>query len=105
MSKERLYWQQNAAGYVFLSSPESPLRIGFRLESTASGKEMDKIFNILHEQEREHNQKIIDNLFSRGKENFDRMRSELRRKIGLHDTSNAEKNIIREAIKRMDEKE
>jgi hypothetical protein len=105
MSKERLYYAENASGRIYLSSPASDLQPGYILRSTTKTKDMDLIFNRLHEQEREHNQQVIDKLFIRGKENFDRMRSELRRKIGLHDTSNAEKNIIREALKRMDEKE
>ena len=66
---------------------------------------MDRLFQKMHDQEREHNQVMIDKLYLRGKENFTRMRSELLRRIGLHDTSNAEKGIIREALRRMDEKE
>ena len=105
MSKEVLFYAENAVGRIYFTSPQSTLQPGYMLKSTNSPREMDRLFVKMHEQEREHNQQVIDQLFARGKENFDRMRSELRRKIGLHDTSNAEKNIIREALKRMDEKE
>ena len=105
MSKETLYYAENAVGRIYFTSPASPLHPGYMLKSTNSPREMDRIFQKMHDQEREHNQAMIDKLYLRGKENFARMRSELLRKIGLHDTSNAEKGIIREALRRMDEKE
>ena len=105
MSKEVLFYAENAVGRIYFTSPQSTLQPGYMLKSTNSPREMDRLFNKMHDQEREQNEKLIEKTWSRGKENFDRMRSELRRKIGLHDTSNAEKNIIREALKLMDEKE
>jgi hypothetical protein len=105
MNKDRIYWAENAVGRIYLTTPQSDLQPGYMLKTTTSAKEMDRQFAKLHEQERAENEKRIEKLWSRGKENFDRMRSELRRRMSLHDTSNFEKSIIRASLNLMDEKE
>lgn len=103
--KETVWYAENAVGRIYLTSPQSDLQVGYMLKSTNSPREMDRIFARLHDQEREANQKRIEQLWSRGRENFDRMRSELLRKLGLHNTSNFEKSIIRASLALMDEKQ
>jgi hypothetical protein len=105
MSKETLYWQQNVAGRVFLSDPAADLHPGYMLMSTTSAREMDRVFKKIHEQERDHNQKVIDGIYIRGRERYDAMRSGLRTRLASSNVSEAEKGIIREAMKLMDEKD
>ena len=103
--KERLFWAENAVGRVFFTSPMSPLPAGFARYSTTNPREMDRLFTRMHEQEREHNEKIIEGLMASGREKYDRLRSALRTRLNSAGVSDAEKNIIRAALKLMDEKE
>jgi hypothetical protein len=103
--KERLWWAENATGHIFFTSPFSPLPAGFARKSTTNPKEMDRLFNRMHEQEREANEKHIEALYSRGREHYDRLRSALRTRLQSAGVSDAEKNIIRASLKLMDEKD
>ena len=59
--KERLFWAENAVGRdkCSLPAPCLPLPAGFARYSTTNPREMDRLFTRMHEQEREHNEKII----------------------------------------------
>ena len=103
--KERLFWQENAVGYIYLSSPMSPLAPGFMLKSTTNPKEMDRIFNKMHAQEREHNERFIEKLYNQGREFYDAKRSALRNRLVSAGVSDAEKNVIRQCLSLMDEKD
>ena len=105
MSKEILYYAENAVGYVYFADKMSDLKPGFALRSTGSPKEMDRIYARVHQQERDQNEKRIEQLYSRGRENQERVRGELLRRLGLGSTEEFEKSIIRESLKLMDEKE
>ena len=102
--KEKLWWQENAVGRVFLSSPMSRLAVGYVLKSTTRPREMDRIYDKMNAQEREHNQQLLDDLFNRNRAKYDATRSKLMTKLASG-ASNAEKNLIREALKLMDAKE
>jgi hypothetical protein len=103
--REKLYWAENASGHIFFTSPMSPLPAGFARFSTTNPKEMDRLFNRMHEQEREHNERFIEQLYNRNREHYDRLRSSLHTKLSSSSTSNAEKNIIRASLKLMDERD
>jgi hypothetical protein len=103
--KERLVYAENAVGRVYLTSPMSPLQPGYMLKSTTSGREMDRIYDKLNAQEREHNEQLVESLYLRGRERYEILRGTLRHKMGLASTSAAEKNLIREALKLMDAKD
>ena len=105
MSKETVWYAENAEGRIYLCSQQSDLKPGYALRSTNKPSEMDKLFARLSRQEHEQNEKFIEKLWSRGRENYDRMRSELTRKLNLGSTSNAERAIIRASLKLMDEKD
>jgi hypothetical protein len=105
MSKETVYYAENAAGRIYLCSPQSDLKEGYALRSTNKASEMDKLFSRISRQEHEQNEKFIEKMWSRGRENYERMRSELNRKLNLGSTSNAERAIIRASLKLMDEKD
>lgn len=104
--KEKLWYAENpVTKHVYLTSPMSKLQLGFVLKSTTNPKEMDRIFTRLHEQEREHNEKFIEALYNRGREKYESLRSNLRQRFQSAGVSDAEKNIIRAALKLMDEKD
>ena len=103
--KELLWWAENASGRIFFTSPMSPLPAGYVRKSTTSPKEMDRLFNKMHEQEREQNERMIEKIYNQGRWYYDKCRSELKRRLTLQGTSNAERNIIRAALKLMDEKD
>ena len=100
--KEVLWWAENAAGYIYFTSPMSPLPAGFMLKSTKNPKEMDRLFNRMHAQEREKNEKMIEQIYTRGREHYERLRSALSQRIQSAGVSEAEKGIIRESLKLMD---
>jgi hypothetical protein len=103
--KEKLWWAENAVGRIYFTSPMSPLQPGYMLKSTTSPREMDRLFDKMHAQEREQNEKLIEALYSRGREHYDRLRSSLLSRLASAAASDAEKNIIRESLKLMDEKD
>lgn len=104
--KERLWYAENpVTKRVFFTSPFSPLPAGYVRKATTEPKEMDRVFNRMHEQEREHNEKMIEQIYSRGREYYERARSELKRRLSSASTSEAEKNIIRASLKLMDERD
>jgi hypothetical protein len=88
-----------------LSSPASTLQPGYMLKSTTYPREMDRIFQKIHDQERAHNEQLIEKLYNRGREYYEARRKGLINKLGSTATSEAEKGIIREALKLMDEKD
>ena len=103
--RERLYYAENAAGRVYFTSPASPLQPGYMLKSTTNPREMDRLFTKMHEQEREQNEKLIEEIYTRGREYYDRLRSGLIQRLASSETSNAERNIVRAALKLMDERD
>jgi hypothetical protein len=104
--KEVLWFAENpATKRVFFTSPLSPLPPGYNRCSTTNPREMDRVFNRMHEQEREANEKMIEQIWNRGREYYDRIRSELRTRLNSAGVSNAEKNIIRASLELMDEKD
>jgi hypothetical protein len=103
--RERLFYAENAAGRIYFTSPMSPLSPGYALRSTTNPREMDRIFNRMHAQEREQNEKFLEGLYNRGRERYDQVRRALINRLGLGSVSDAEKNIIRASLKLMDEKD
>lgn len=104
--KERLWYAENpVTKRVFFTSPMSPLPSGYVRKCTTEPREMDRVFNRMHEQEREHNEKMIEQIYNRGREYYERARSELKRRLSSASTSEAEKNIIRASLKLMDERD
>lgn len=105
MSKEVLYWAENAAGRIYFTDPAADLQPGYMLKSTNKSREMDKLFKKMHQQERDHNEKMIEKLHSRGKEYNEILRSQLRTRMNSSGVSNIEKEIIRESLRLMDERD
>jgi hypothetical protein len=103
--KEKLWYAENASGYVFLTSPMSDIPPGFMLKSTTKPKDMECVFNRIHAQERDHNSKIIENIHKHGQEHYASVRSKLLTRLASGSTSEAEKGIIRESLKLMDERD
>jgi hypothetical protein len=103
--KEKLWYAVNAVGHVFLTGPMSMLPPGFIHRSTKDPKEMDRLFNRMHAQERDRNEKFIEKLYNQRRDHYDRIRSSLRGRLMSSGVSDAEKNVIRESMKLMDEKD
>jgi hypothetical protein len=103
--KERLWYAENAAGHIFFTSPMSPLPPGFARYSTTNPKEMDRLFNKMHAQEREANERFVEQLYSRNREKYEALRSALRDRLNAAGVSDAEKNIIRASLALMDERD
>ncbi len=103
--KEKLWWAENAVGRVYFTSPMSPLQVGYALHSTTNPKEMDRVFNKMHAQEREHNEKIVEQIYNRNREHYERLRSNLLCRLRSAGVSEAEKGIVREALRLMDERD
>src|SRR6185437_7603235 len=83
----------------------SPRRHGYSRTKTSVPAEMDKIFGRLAQQEREANQKLIEKIYFRGREYYDRVRSSLLQRLLSAGTNEWEKAFIRESLKLMDERD
>ncbi|HWF62930.1 MAG TPA: hypothetical protein VN666_21840 [Nitrospira sp.] len=90
---------------IFFTSPLSPVPHGYVRHCTKNPKEMDRLFNRMHEQERAKNEQVIEGILTRGREHYDRLRSALRTRLQSAGVSDAEKNIIRASLKLMDERD
>ena len=101
--KERLWWAENAVGKIFFTSPIAFLPPGYARFSTTEPKQMDRLFNRMHDQEREKNEKLIENIYNRDRMRYDMLRSSLRTRLKTAGVTDAEKNIIRASLKLMDE--
>jgi hypothetical protein len=103
--KEALWYAENAVGRIYFTSPMSTLQPGYALRHTTNPKEMDRLFNRMHEQEREQNERMVEKIYNRGREYYDNLRSELRNRLMATGVTDAEKNIIRASLKLMDERD
>ena len=104
--KEKLWYAENPlTGRIYLSSPMSPIQPGYVLNSTTNPKEMDRIFNRLHAQEREQNEAFLEKLYNANREKYAALRSRLRDRLVTAEVSDAEKNVIRASLKLMDERD
>lgn len=104
--KECLWYAENPlTKRIYFTSPMSPIRPGWVRKSTTSPREMDRIFDRMHAQEREQNERMLEQLASRGREYYERVRSTMRDRLNSAGVSDAEKNIIRACFRLMDEKD
>jgi hypothetical protein len=101
--KERLYWAEDATGYVYLTLPESPLRPGFQKFSTTTPSEMDRIYAKLDRQEKKRHAEMTELMFNRRREFIDTNLSSLRTKMA--NSNNAEeREVIRAWIQAFNNK-
>ena len=68
----------------------SPLPAGYMRKSPLKNpREMDRLFNRMHEQEREANERLIQKIYNRGRDYYDNVRSELRSRLNSAGVSDA----------------
>ena len=104
--KEALWWDENpVTHHVVLTSPMSPGRHGFNRHKTTNPREMERIFERLNVQEHEDNAKLVEKLYNRGRAYYERARSSLTQRLLSVDCKEWEKAFIREALRRMDERD
>lgn len=103
--KEALWYAENAVGRIYFTSPMSTLQPGYALFHTTNPKEMDRLFNKMHAQEREQNERFIEQLWNRGRSYYEALRSKLITRLSSAGVSDAEKNIIRASLALMDERD
>jgi hypothetical protein len=101
--KERLYWQQNQQGYVFLTMPESPIKPGFDKFSTVTPSEMDRIYAKLDKQERDRYGKMTEQMYNRDKEFIEQNLSNLRHKMA-NSRNPQEKDFLRDWLQAFENK-
>ena len=92
--KERLIWAQDASGYVYLTTFESPLKPGFERFSTTIPSEMDRIFAKLDKQEKERFAKMTEQMYNRNKDFIEQNLSNIRLRIA-QSNNDMEKDILR----------
>lgn len=92
--KEKLWWAQNAQGYVYLTQPESPLRPGFQKFSTTTPSEMDRIYAKLDTQEKAHYAQMTRRMYEQRKDFIETNLSNLRTRLA-NSSNEGEKDVIR----------
>jgi hypothetical protein len=95
---EKLYWAKNTHGYIYLTSPSSPLKAGFTRYATTIPSEMDKVFAKLAQQTRKENGNLTYRLYLRRKDLIDKWRSDIRSRMISVDCSDAERDLLRAAL-------
>lgn len=90
---------------VYLCDYNSELKLGYNLHTTSTPSEIDRIFARISDQEHEQNEKFVERLWLRGRENYDRMRNALKSRLTSSECSNGEKALIREGLKLLDAKD
>ena len=105
MSKDTLYWAENAAGRIYFSDPRAVLQPGYMLKSTTNVREMDRLFQKMHDQERAHNEQMLERLYNQSRPYYEAKKKALIAKLASGSVSDAEKMIIRECLKLMDQRD
>lgn len=104
--KEVLWYDENPmTKHVIMTSPMTPQRVGYVRHKTNQPKEMDKVFRRISEQERDANEKLIEKIWSRGRGQYEALRSRLKQRLLSADCKEWEKTFIREALQRMDDRD
>ncbi|MFZ3343333.1 MAG: hypothetical protein WA213_20820 [Terriglobales bacterium] len=104
--REVVWFDENpVTKHVILTSPMSPKRHGYNRAKTSVPAEMDRIFTRLAQQEYEANQRLIERIYYRGREYYERVRSNLLTRLMSADTKEWEKAFIRESLRLMDERD
>lgn len=67
LGREKVCYQENAAGHVFLSSPQSPIKEGFELRYAETARDADRIFARLSKIEEEKAKKMNEAEYNRRK--------------------------------------
>ena len=101
--KEVLIWAQNAEGYVYLTTYESPLKPGFQRFSTTTPSEMDRIFAKLNKQEQISYARMTEAMYNKRRQWIDDNRSNLRSRIAQSNNLE-EKDFLRAWLKAFDNK-
>lgn len=104
--KEVMYFDENpVTKHVILTSPLTPARHGYNRVKTSTPAEMDRVFTLLARQEHEANQRLIERIYHRGRDYYERCRSNLLQRLMSADTKEWEKAFIRESLRLMDERD
>ena len=94
LGAETVIYQENAAGHVFLSSRQSPLKEGYMLKYAETAADADKIFARLSQQEAQKAAKMNEREYNRRKEKLIHWRDGLLAKL-----SNLPNDFSRDFVK------
>lgn len=102
---EKLYYAKNTHGWIYLTSPTSPVKPGFVRYSTTAPAEMDKVFAKLAQQTRAENENLTYALYLNRKHLIDKWRSDIRARMVSADCGAEEVDILRAALAACDRRE
>ena len=102
---EKLYYAKNTHGWIYLTSPQSPVKPGFIRYSTTVPSEMDKVFAKLAEQTRQENDNLTYELYMRRKQLIDQWRSDIRARMISAECSAEERDLLQAALAACDRRE
>jgi quinol monooxygenase YgiN len=102
---EKLYFCKNTHGWIYLTSPQSPVKPGFTRYSTTVPAEMDKVFAKLAAQTRAENENLTYALYMNRKHLIDKWRSDIRARMISADCGTEELDILRAALAACDRRE
>lgn len=92
--KERLIWAENAQGYAYLTTFDSPLKPGFQRFSTTTPSEMDRVYAKLSAQETARYENMTQKIFAGRKEFLEQTLSDLRTRMA-NSKSAMERDFLR----------
>jgi hypothetical protein len=102
---EKLWFCRNAAGRIFITSPQSPIPTGYVRYATTIPKEMDKVYAQLDLQTRREYADMTEADFNRRKNTINEWRSNIRSRMASSDCSNFERDLLKAALSACDKRE
>ncbi len=97
MGKDSLCYAENEAGYVYLTTPQSPIGRGFQRKWAETASDMEKIWAKLDLQEKNFHERQTESIYNRNQEWLQENRAKLHQKLATSDNE-FEKDCIREWI-------
>ena len=105
LGDDSVYYCENSAGHVFLTTPESPIPEGFQRFHATTVWEVERIWKRIDQQEKRDAERMTETMYLQRKAKLEAMKSHLATRMASSDCSNAEKDFIRESLKVLNRKE
>ncbi len=96
---------ENAAGRVYLTTPESPIPEGFQRSVARTAADKEAVWAKIAAQERRHAEQMTETEYNQRIGRMTELRSVMNQRKGSGDCSQAEKDFIRAAMEVLDRKE
>ncbi len=103
MGSDSVYYCENSAGHVYITSAESPIREGYVKKVAETVYDIDYFFARMNQQEKQRNESLTEEIYRRNEAWLAENRSNLQQKL-MNSDNEMEKDIIRAWIEAVNNK-